>query len=107
MPDPTARDPRFPDRPTHPDFARLSYAVQTHDAMAEQLDVNPFAVVGVDPESMMYLIRNRFAMFNQLGGAPTGTDRAHLREAHPFLVALYLDAFALGKAYAESAGEDT
>ena len=102
MPDPSKPDPRFPDRPTHPDFIRLSHVVQTHDAMAEGLDVGTFQILGVDEASFLYFVRNRFGILYQQGIAPTGTDRAHLRDAHPFLVALYLDAFALGKAFAES-----
>lgn len=105
MPDPRARDPRFPDRPTHEDFIRLSEAVQTHDAMAEQLGVGTFDIIGVDEESLTYVIKNRFGIILQTGIAPTGTDRAHLRDAHPFLMVLYLDAFALGKRFAEQQQE--
>jgi len=96
QPDPTnprARDPRFPDRPTHPDFVRLSETVQTHDAMTEELGLTPIQVVGVDEESLMYFMRNRMAIASQ---------RMHRDLTHPRFMALYLDAFALGKAYAES-----
>ena len=96
MPDPRARDPRFPDRPTHPDFIRLSEAVQTHDAMAEQLDVSPFAVMGVDEESFLYFLKNRLGMVSQ---------RMHRDFTGPRNQALYLDAFALGKRYAEMVAE--
>lgn len=98
MPDPRARDPRFPDRPTHPDFVRLSEVVQTHDAMTEQLRVNPFAVVGVDQASLMYVISNRLKI---------ASERLHRDLTGSRFQALYLDAFALGKAYAESGTDDT
>ena len=98
MPDPRARDPRFPDRPTHPDFIRLSEAVQTHDAMAEQLDVNPFAITGVDEKSLSYFLENRIGVMMQRLGT-------RILLAKAMVGAIWLDGFALGKRYAEQVAE--
>lgn len=101
MPDPRERDPRFPDRPTHPDFIKLSEVVQEYDDRAENKGEDPFALTGVDEESLLYLIRNRFGIFGQR------TDRERWFEEHEmFLMALYLDAFALGAAVTRGHAED-
>lgn len=92
MPDPRERDPRYPDRPSHPDFVRLSTAVQNHDAMAEQMGVSPFAILGVDEESFTYFLTNRMGIVS---------ERMHRDFTNPRFAALYMDAFALGKRYAE------
>ena len=94
MPDPRERDPRFPDRPTHRDFIMLSEIVQAHDDRAEVRGENPFAIAGVDEESLMYFMRNRMAIFQQrLGLLPIPL---------PSLMALYLDAFALGQRFTQA-----
>lgn len=59
MPDPT--DPRFPDRPTHPDWERLSLAVQTQDMDSDQPDFDFAAYTNslIDVKSMQYLAEQR------------------------------------------------
>lgn len=94
MPDPRERDPRFPDRPTHRDFIRLSDIVQAHDDRAEIRGENPFAIAGVDEESIKYFMQNRMAIFQQRIGL--------LPIPLPSLMALYLDAFALGQRFTQA-----
>lgn len=100
--DPKKRDPRFPDRPTHPDFARLSEVVQDHDIRAERLGVKPTAILGVDEDSFMYFLENRLGIFAQRTGIPV-FDNPSMKAV---LGALYMDAFALGKDYAQAQASD-
>jgi len=54
-------DPEFPDRPTHPDFARLSAAVTEMDRRSDEAekDVTPPQLIGVDAEALAYMARMR------------------------------------------------
>lgn len=58
-------DPRFPNRPTHPDFAKLSEAVIANDAVVDHADtddVNVFeryARQYVDLGSLIYMAEQR------------------------------------------------
>lgn len=99
MPDPRGRDPHFPDRPTHPDWIRLSEAVQTHDAMAEQLGVDVVAITGVDRESLLYFFEHRFRIMARVMGPSLVRDKAKV-------MAIYMDAFALGKRFGEMTNEE-
>lgn len=85
--DPSKADPRHPDRPTHPDFVRLSNALQTTDARAEAGE--PIAdILGVDETSLLYVIDNRLTILGL-------SDNTMLK-------AVYVDAFTLGMRYAEA-----
>jgi hypothetical protein len=95
--DPKKRDPRFPDRPTHPDFVALSETVQEMDRLAEVDRVPIPDMVGADMESLTYLIRNRLGVIAQKTGRRIDTDDL-------FLLSLYLDAFTLGKRFAKREG---
>lgn len=97
MPDPRERDPNFPDRPTHRDFVRLSEIVQAYDDRAEIRGESPFAIAGVDEESLIYFMKNRLGVASQ---------RMHRDLTQPRFMALYLDAFALGKRFNEERVED-
>lgn len=103
MPNPRTPDPNFPDRPTHEDFYRLAEIAQAHDAMAEQLGLHPFRdILQVDEQSFVYFAQNRLGIFSQVAhevgmpGTPAG------RAA---MISLFMDGFALGKAYAEGLTE--
>lgn len=99
--DPSKPDPRFPDRPTHPDFVRLSEIIQEHDHAVDHTGAGPFEVLKIDEKSFLYFLRNRLQVFAVgVGLDPQAAD-------NPVFMALYLDAFALGKRYAEKgeAGE--
>jgi hypothetical protein len=92
--DPAAPDPRFPDRPTHADYADLSDVAQRLDLAADAGDLtSPLEALGLDEQSLMYFLSNRLAIFAQrTGGAFTPDAMAS---------ALYLDALTLGKVLGE------
>jgi hypothetical protein len=94
--DPRKRDPRFPDRPTHEDFVVLSEQVQRIDHEAEVDHVPLPEIVGVDMESLLYLLRQRMGLMIQR------TGRSNIDPMDPMLMAIYMDAFTLGKRYAEA-----
>lgn len=98
--DPRKKDPRFPDRPTHPDFIRLSEIVQKHDIDTERLGHSPFEVLGVDEASFLYFLDNRLGVFSQR------THRTFEGRNKAMISALYMDAFALGKAFAEGSDSE-
>src|SRR5690606_32034784 len=68
--DPIPFDPRFPSRPTHPDFTRLSSAVAMQDAVSDMLGVE--AASSADLPSLIYMARGRVdALVGRSGGALT------------------------------------
>lgn len=85
--DPNEPDPRFPDRPTHPDFALLSNVLQGMDMRAGG-GATWAEITGVDIDSLVYAINNRLGTM----GIPRD----------PNVVALYIDAFTAGKLYTEA-----
>lgn len=92
--DPTERDPRFPDRPTHPHWVRLSNAMQAMDAQADA-GTEMSEIIGVDEESLRYGITNRLGILAQVTGGRIDP------------LALYIDAFTLGKLYAEAVARES
>jgi hypothetical protein len=78
-------DPRFPDRPTHEDFARLSEVVIEQDDNMKVDDV-------IDLESLMYMAINRVEMARQRGalGVPS-----------------WIDGFMAGARYAQRVSRET
>ena len=97
MPDPRKRDPRFPDRPTHQDFIDLSEAIQELDGRADE-GVESFEdIMGVDPASLRYIMDARVGMaLDNSGVTPV---------LAPLLKSVYMDAFTLGKRFAERRAE--
>lgn len=74
------------------DYARLSNALQSMDADAES---KPLAeIIGVDEASLLYAITHRLGILAQLPTRPRPTVDA--------FTALYIDAFTLGKRFAEA-----
>lgn len=90
--DPTQPDPQFPNRPTHPDFARLSNVIQGMDMRSGVASVPE--ITGVDDDSLLYAIDMRLQILGQLTNGAI--------QNNTLMKALYLDAFALGKLYAEA-----
>lgn len=83
-------DPKFPDRPQHPDFARLAAVVCENDQKAETGHAD--AVMGqIDLPSLVYMAEQRILRVKML--LPPGA---------PALQALYFDAFFAGMAYARA-----
>lgn len=85
-------DPRFPDRPTHDDFWRISEAVLHNDGAATEgnLDVTDIYADGIaDLQSALYMARARAQMMgaSEVQGA-----------------ALWLDAFAAGVRFQQAGG---
>jgi hypothetical protein len=86
--DPTGRDPRFPNRPTHPDFAELSDAVQANDKEADAGRLLDRIADFVDLESLEYIVLQRAMRMAEIKGG----DVAQIAGA-------IMDGFALGAAY--------
>jgi hypothetical protein len=95
------RDPRFPDRPQHPDFWRLSDVVLQLDGQATEGDRTiPEIMTGlVDPESLTYVALNRAGLLCQHLGLP--------ESIRPALAATWLDAFAAGVSFEKRGGHRT
>ena len=81
------RDPRFPNRPEHPDFERLAEVVRKQDADAEAGGFEQALVGIIDGRSLVYMARQR-AMRMALD------DRLTIP-----LQTAWMDAFAAGVAY--------
>ena len=56
--DPSQFDPRFPDRPTHPDFVRLANAAQNVDSQAGS-GRGVSDILNLDEDSVVYFIEQR------------------------------------------------
>lgn len=105
---PLGPTPDYPDRPSHPDFARLvDLVLQLDGTVRERPDgsqrspsdddgiegVDAIVAGIVDPESLSYMAFQRSLRGTMLGGEPT------LRGA-----ALYLEAFIMGFRYHQRFG---
>lgn len=66
------RDDRFPDRPQHPDFWRLSSAVTQHDGKTDEggEDVQSVIAELIDPESLIYMAQQRTGIYLQRMNLP-------------------------------------
>jgi hypothetical protein len=83
-------DPRFPDRPQHPDFWRLVSAVNYLDGEATEGDRPTQDILAqyVDGDSLVYLAQQRFLRALEAMG-----DDLNVQD---FGLVLYMDAFCLG-----------
>lgn len=93
-------DPRFPDRPQHPDFWRLSEVIVRIDGAATEGGESVEDLMGVDLESFMYFAQHRVRRARDLARHPSRPFGAESLEV--LLMTLYMDAFALGKGFAEA-----
>ena len=93
------RDPRYPNRPQHPDYWRMSEIVMQHDAQSVEDGKSVPEIAQVDEASLLYMASNRIGF--TLNATGLG---AQARGMEPVLLAIYLDAFALGKKFAERGG---
>lgn len=59
-----------PGRPTHPDMARLSAIIRRNDKAAEQpgFDLEDFLRLYADPETVLYLAKQRVLRMSQTPG---------------------------------------
>ena len=86
--DPSQFDPRFPHRPTHPDFVRLANAAQNVDSQAGSGRSVP-DILNLDEDSVIYFIEQRLGAL----GVTSAVAKA-----------MYLDAITIAT-YAERGRE--
>lgn len=86
-------DPRFPDRPDHPDFWLISQALIDQDAQADA--GQPFTDVVeriVDRDSLIYAAEQRGLRFQAGRSKPSVAERVAMQAA-------WVDAFLAGARY--------
>jgi len=91
-------DPRFPDRPDHPDFDSLSDCALGMDAAAERNEVDDIVRRIVDPESLTYLVLHRAGNALVAAAAHQVVDGEEV-DVHSLLAAAILDGFVIGATY--------
>lgn len=91
-------DPRFPKRPNHPDFWRMSEIVIEMDQRTEAHPDKFEEIVGeiVDLDSLIYMATQRSLRAATLAGAPQSIM------IHG--TALWIDAFTVGYKFAKAKG---
>jgi hypothetical protein len=91
-------DPRFPKRPTHPDFWRISEVVLQHDGGADEgkKPLEEIVKDTVDLESLTYFAMQRAGMSCQKMGLPEALV--------PVLASVWLDAFLAGARFQQRGG---
>ncbi len=108
----TTHDPRFPNRPDHPDFAWLSRTIQEQDAASEEPGFSvdeTLAALPIDPASLTYLAQQRgiMAMNHLIRTGVLSHVPARIRAAlEAVFASAYLDAFTLGVRYGREAEQD-
>jgi len=88
-------DPRFPDRPDHPDFWALSEIICDHDRMCDESTDEESGMAKTfraDIRSVGYMANQRAARVQDLLGDATERER---------LVIMWLDAFNAGQRFGE------
>lgn len=92
-------DSRFPDRPQHPDFWRMAQVAMMIDGEATEGGKTASQILGdVDMDSLMYMVRERSKLAREvLRNSPRVMQEQ----------AMYMDAFALGKGFAEAGGRQS
>lgn len=86
-------DPRFPQRPRHPDLARLSSAAAEQDAVSDMLGLD--AALLIDVDSAVYMARRRAHAIGFAEVPPPIETR---------ILSLYLDALHMGIGFANRGG---
>jgi hypothetical protein len=97
-------DPRFPNRPSHPDFARIADASLQLDGQVGEGERELLETTAevVDPESVMYAARSRTAAF--LAGF--GIEPHEIpHEVLAMLSSAWVDGFAIGARFQEKGGK--
>lgn len=91
-------DPRFPKRPDHPDFWRISEVVLQHDgeAVEGKLPLEEIVKDTVDPTSLTYFAMQRAGMTCQKAGMPESLA--------PVLGSVWLDGFMAGAKFQQRGG---
>jgi hypothetical protein len=91
-------DPRFPDRPTHPDFWRMSEIIlqQDGDATEGGQSVEEIVKETVDMQSLSYFAMQRAGKQLQNAGLPEALM--------PVVAATWMDAFLAGATFQKRGG---
>lgn len=91
-------DPRFPKRPTHPDFWRISEVVLQNDGGADEgkKPLEEIVKDTVDMESLTYFAMQRGGMACQRAGLPEALT--------PVLGSIWMDAFMAGARFQQRGG---
>jgi hypothetical protein len=91
-------DPRFPKRPTHPDFWRISEVVLQNDGNTTEGSkaIDDIVKDTVDMESLTYFAMQRAGMACQRAGLPDALV--------PVLGSVWLDAFLAGATFQKRGG---
>lgn len=92
------KDDRFPDRPQHPDFWRISEVVLQHDGDAVEAGRSMEEIVKdtVDLESLTYFAMQRAGTYCQAMGLP--------KDFETLVGSVWMDAFMAGARYEERGG---
>lgn len=94
---PIPADSRFPDWPTHPDFARLSAAVITNDDRADAGESIP-DIFESDEDSLLYMASQRLRhVFGEVLDGMSSSRRILLQ-------AIFIDAFTIGLQFERRGG---
>lgn len=94
---PTPADPDFPDRPRHPDFARISAAGIRVDELAEKGQGSPPEKIGIDEETLLHMVRNRV-------GQALSDPLVQLMPIAVQVQGAWVDGFAVGIEYQKRGG---
>ena len=89
-------DPQFPDRPTHPDFARLVAAGAVVDEEPEG-SMSPPEQIGIDEDSLLYMTHNRL-------GTALNSPLVQLMPRAIQMQGAWIDGFAVGLEYQKRGG---
>lgn len=91
-------DPRFPDRPQHPDFWRISEVVLQNDGQADEgeMPVQDILKDTVDLESLSYFAMQRAGMNCQRLGLPDALKTV--------IAGAWMDAFFAGARFQQRGG---
>lgn len=91
-------DPRFPKRPTHPDFWRISEVVLQNDGDSAEGNKTMEEIVNdtVDLESLTYFAMQRGGKAAQQAGLPEALA--------PVLGSVWMDAFLAGARFQQRGG---
>ena len=93
-------DPRWPNRPQHPDFWRMSEALVEMDQRAEQGE-DPFAIARVNQASLVYAAQQRAVRAMNIARRLDPTANGANAKA---MLMLYIDAFTLGREFERRGG---
>lgn len=88
-------DPKFPDRPQHPDFWKLAEVILEMDGIFDESGgdeyFEKFLKTEIDPDSIIYMAMQRGMRLKDV--VPTS------------LAALYIEAFLVGRIYERRYGQ--